>query len=69
MIFRVVNPFAKFLRYRLDMMALGSDLLRYTSSCPVIPEKMAYEQWPYPIFQLIMSDLRFVEGEETKICK
>ncbi len=69
MMFVAYNPFSKPLRYDMRMMPLDEEGLFETSSCPVIAEGSAYEHWPYPIFQLLISNLRFLEEGESLDCE
>lgn len=70
MMLKVINPFSKYLRYELGMMTFESSELKYTSSCPVMPGLSVFEHWPFPIFQLAMADMRFIDvsGDEV-VCK
>lgn len=67
MVLKVLNPFDKYLKYRLYMMSVDSDSTQYTSSCPVIPGKLSYEHWPYPLFQIFVLDLKLIKIEGDKI--
>jgi hypothetical protein len=70
MMLQVSNPFPRTLKYRARMMTLDGRVSP-TSSCPIRARTQNYEHWPHPIFQLIISDLHFVEegSEEARRCK
>ncbi|MCP4485845.1 MAG: hypothetical protein GY820_00740 [Gammaproteobacteria bacterium] len=69
MILNVKNPFGRAVRYRLQLQRPGSDKFYSTSSCPVGAELSAYEMWPYPIFQMIITDIKFIdEGKDDFSC-
>lgn len=60
-IFTATNPFPRRVKYHLRMVDGGS--LRETSSCPVRENGgFAIEHWPHPIFQLVLTEPRFVDG-------
>ena len=67
MMLSVHNPFERFLRYELGMMTFDSNEVQYTSSCPVLPGKFAYEHWPFPLFQLAMTGFRLIDVEDGQI--
>lgn len=64
MVLAVSNPFGKHLKYRLNLMGADSDTLSPASSCPVLPGGSAYEYWPRPIIQLLLSEPRLIAGEK-----
>ena len=59
------NPFSRPLKYHASMMLLDGKVHK-TSSCPVPAGLSAYEDWAQPIFQLILTDFRFVSDKDTK---
>ncbi len=70
MMLKVTNPFNRSIRYRLVMMVPDSDRVFNTSSCPVRAGISVIEMWPHPIFQLIFTDIRFIdEGSDDFSCK
>jgi hypothetical protein len=62
------NPFDKPLRIRMGMMPMGHEGLVRTSSCPVRGGSSTYEMWPFPIFQVYLSELRLLEEGENMAC-
>jgi hypothetical protein len=64
----VTNPFAKTLKFNMGMMGLGSDRLLKTSSCPIVPGGKIYEMWPYPLFQIVLSNARLLEPDANPGC-
>lgn len=56
MMLRVENGFDHLVKYRLGMQLPGSNEIYYTSSCPVLPGRLAYEHWPHAIVRLFVSD-------------
>ncbi|MCI5123551.1 MAG: hypothetical protein D3925_03510 [Candidatus Electrothrix sp. AR5] len=69
MFLNVHNPFSKPLRYSLAMTPLGKEGLYKTSSCPVMAKGKAFEHWPYPLFQLIVSDMHFLKKGDDMSCR
>lgn len=67
MMLSVTNPFKGYLRYEIGMMTLDSSNLKYTSSCPVMPGKISYEHWPFPIFQLAFANIHLIKIEGDSI--
>lgn len=64
----VTNYFPQFIKYRAGMMLPTSDEIRGTSSCTVMSDgRVAYEHWPHPIFQLVLTDFRAVEMSDGQI--
>lgn len=69
MVLKVHNPFSKPLRYNLGIMPIDSEKLFKTSSCPVIAGGFVYELWSYPIFQIVVAKLRFLNKGDDFGCK
>ena len=72
MFLTVHNPFSRPLRYNLAMTPLEqqSKGLYKTSSCPVMAEGQVFEHWPYPIFQLIVSNMHFLKkSDDIMACR
>lgn len=63
---RVTNGFDRTVKYRLGMMRLRDEDGRVleTSSCPVGAGLTNFETWPEPIFQLIVTDVRFLDDDD-----
>lgn len=69
MMLQVTNPFQKSLKFNMGVMPLNSNALHKTSSCPIIPGGSAYEMWPYPIFQLVLSNAHLLEPQDEIACE
>jgi hypothetical protein len=69
MFLSVDNPFSRPLRYHLAITPLGKQGLFKTSSCPVLPQKGSFEHWPYPLFQLAVADMRFLNKGDDMSCR
>lgn len=63
MLFKASNPFPRPLKYRMGMERLDRDGLLSTSSCPIVAGGSAYEFWPHPIFQLVLTDFRLLDED------
>lgn len=67
----IKNPFARPVKYHAHMMLLdGPDGALYqTSTCPVVGGGSAFEMWPTPIFQLVLTDIHFLsKGSKQGVC-
>ncbi len=62
------NPFNKTLKFNMGIMPLDAEDLYKTSSCPVIAGGNSFEMWPYPIFQLVLSNGRLMEPSNSVAC-
>ena len=69
MMLEIAGPLDRPLKYRLGMMPLDKEALYKTSSCPVLPGTQAIEHWPFPIFQLVLTDLRLLGDGEHLTCE
>ncbi len=69
MVLTVHNPFSKPLRYNMGIMPLESDRLYKTSSCPVMAKGDCFEHWPFPIFQIAVANMRFLEKGDDFSCR
>lgn len=69
MMFDIHSPFAKPLKYHAGLMPLDStDGSMYkTSTCPVIAKGGAFEMWPYPVFQLALSDFHMLDPDSKDV--
>jgi hypothetical protein len=63
----IKNPFAKSLKVHIDMMDF-SHKPHQTSSCPAVARGSAYESWPHPIPELIISGLRLLDDKGEVSC-
>ncbi len=70
MLLRVKSPFGRPVKYRAHMMLPDSESLVPTSSCPLIARGGSFEQWPHPIFQLVLTDFHFIDanGADAGVC-
>jgi hypothetical protein len=57
------NPLHEFLVYDASMLRPGATVFRHTSTCPVLSGRVAFEQWPYPISTLALTN--FVTTPDT----
>lgn len=64
----VENPFPKPVKFNLEMMTMDGKMSP-TSSCPVEAKLKLLEHWPHAIFQLVVTNIRFLGENETKECK
>lgn len=69
MMFTTKHPFSKRLRFNMGIMPLSKENLLKTSSCPVRPKRQSIELWPYPIFQVALANLRFLEEDASHVCE
>ena len=51
------------------MMPLKEERMLKTSSCPVSAGNMAFESWPFPIYQLLIPKIFRVNIEDKKKCE
>lgn len=70
MLLSVRNPFDKPLKYSAGMMVLdGPDGAVYaTDTCPVLSKLLGVENWPMPIFQLILTNFHTLEPSDKATC-
>jgi len=61
------NPFGKPVKYHLDMIDFRGRA-HQTSSCPAIRKGAAYETWPHPIPELVISDIHFIQDDDSLLC-
>lgn len=59
MILSIKNPFGKELVYDCMIQRYDEERFRRTSTIPVPAGLTSFEMWPYPITQLVISNLRF----------
>ena len=67
MVLSVKNPFSANLKYHLDMIDFQG-IPHHTSSCPAIATGGAYEMWPHPIPEIVVSDIHVVTEKEGFGC-
>jgi hypothetical protein len=63
----VKNPFNKAVKYHLNMIDFNGRA-HQTSSCPAIPNGAAFESWPHPIPEIIVSDIHFLDDQNNFSC-
>lgn len=68
MLLTTTNPFKRMLKFDMGMMPLEKNELFKTSSCPVLGGKQTFEQWPYPLFQVVLGRAKFIEVEGKVAC-
>lgn len=68
MMLSLKNPFARHVKFNMGIMPLGKDGLYKTSSCPVVSGGGSYESWPYPIFQVFLSNPRLLAKNVGMSC-
>lgn len=65
----VHNPLGTFLRYKAHMLRPGSSGYEYTSSCPVLSNRLGIEHWPHTITELLLSDFESLPDSATITCQ
>lgn len=66
----VSNPFKRRLKFNMAIMPMGEDGLFKTSSCPIIAGGSIYEMWPEPIFQIVLTNPKFLdEKTDNMVCE
>lgn len=63
----VQNPFDQPIKYSINMVDYSGNFHK-TSSCPVMAGGGAFESWPHPIPQIVISDFRFLEDGQGFTC-
>ena len=68
MLLSIHNPFTRWLKYHAATVDAdtAAGMLKESTTCPVIPGSNASENWPEPIFQLVVSDFHFLAQDDTK---
>jgi hypothetical protein len=69
MLLEIKNPLPAGVRFRMGFMRPSSGDIHSTSSCPVQPGLTGYEHWPFPIYQLVLTDATVVAPSEPMVCK
>ena len=64
MMLLMTNPFPQPLKYRAGIHVPDLDGLRKTSSCSVLAGKSGFESWPYPLFEMVLTDFRLLPDEQ-----
>ena len=60
-VLRVKNPFTKSIIYDCLIQHYSEQRLRKTSILPVQAGLMSFEMWPYPIAQVVVSNVRYAQ--------
>jgi hypothetical protein len=68
MTFEITNPFKRRVRYHLELMPLEKEIVIKSSTCPIFEGLTNYEFWPYPIFQVLIEKVRFMDLAEPASC-
>ena len=58
-VLRVQNPFGKAIAYDCLIQHYKEQRFRRTSVLPVLGGKMGFEMWPYPVAQVVISNVRY----------
>jgi hypothetical protein len=70
MMFTIHNPFGRDLKYHAGIMPLdqprAEDQVYKTSTCPVMANIMASENWPEPIFQIVVGEFHFPDPKSSE---
>lgn len=64
----VANGADRMLKFDLAVMAPDSDRLVKTPSCPVGPGKSLYEQFPQPVYQVVVTRIRVLPAGSPATC-
>ena len=62
------NPLGQPLKYRAWVRRPMRSALEYTSTCPLIAHGGSYEDWPYGVDELVVSDFRVHAEAEGNVC-
>ena len=63
----VQNPFEQPIKYHINMVDYSGNF-HQTSSCPVMAGGGAFESWPHPIPQLVVSNFHFLGEDQGFSC-
>jgi hypothetical protein len=64
----VHNPFPKPIKYHLKTMDFNGNIGK-VSSCPVKANSTVSQQWDYVVLDLILTDMHFLEPNDSMLCK
>lgn len=67
MVLNVHNPFRQRLKYRIDLVDFAGEA-HPTSSCPVMAGGDAFEMWPHPIPEMILTDFHLLAASVDMAC-
>lgn len=68
MMLEVENPFTDDIKFKMEFMRIDSGKLFATSSCPVRGKLKLFEHWPYPIYQLLISQAKVLTASDKRVC-
>ncbi len=60
-VLKVKNPFTKSIMYDCLIQHYSEQRLRKTSIVPVQAGLMSFEMWPYPVAQVVVSNVRYAQ--------
>ena len=60
-VLQVKNPFSKNIIYDCLIQHYSEQRLRKTSTLPVQAGLISFEMWPYPVAQVVVSNVRYVQ--------
>ena len=63
------NPLERLLQYNASMLRSGSLQWEHTSTCAVLPHRVGFEQWPYPINEFKLGDFVVLPESKQIECK
>jgi hypothetical protein len=69
MMLTVTNPFNRLLKYRAAIQVPPQSDLIKTSTCTVLAGKQGIETWPYPVFQVLLSEFQFLPATDQMVCE
>jgi hypothetical protein len=65
----IKNPFDRVLKYSAAMQVPPGNDPVATSVCPILAGKLGIEMWPYPVFQVFLSNFEFLPSLESAKCE
>ncbi|MDP1976676.1 hypothetical protein [Undibacterium sp.] len=68
MLLEVENPFPEDIKFKMGYMQTNSSKIYATSSCPVSGKLKLFEHWPYPIYQLLITQAKVLSQSDKKVC-
>ncbi|MFZ6875040.1 hypothetical protein ACO0LF_23500 [Undibacterium sp. Di27W] len=68
MLLEVSNPFPEDIKFKMGYMQTDSNKIFATSSCPVRGKLKIFEHWPYPIYQLLITQAKVLSQSDKRVC-
>ncbi|MFZ6743954.1 hypothetical protein ACO0LC_12050 [Undibacterium sp. JH2W] len=68
MLLEVENPFPEDIKFKMGYMQTDSSKIYATSSCPVRGKLKLFEHWPYPIYQLLITQAKVLSQSDKRVC-